>query len=182
MDISEQQKNQLLNIARNTIESIFSGKKVSKPNYEEDAILNTKSGVFVTLTIDEKLRGCIGYIISDRPLYDTLSDAAVQAAMNDPRFPSLTKDELDKIKIEISILSEPFPMKNYDEIEIGKHGLILEEAGMRGLLLPQVPIEHNMNREEFLDAICQKSGFHSGLWREKELNIELFTATVFGEK
>jgi AMMECR1 domain-containing protein len=73
-------------------------------------------------------------------------------------------------------------MKNYDDIEVGKHGLILEESGRRGLLLPQVPIEHGMDKEQFLDAICRKSGVSQNLWREKVLNISLFTATVIDEK
>lgn len=94
----------------------------------------------------------------------------------------MSKDELKDISIEISILSEPFFLGSYDEIELGKHGLILEEKGKRGLLLPQVPIEHNMNKEDYLDAICQKSGFNKSYWREKELKLKAFTATVFSEE
>ncbi len=73
-------------------------------------------------------------------------------------------------------------MKSYDDIVVGKHGLILEEGGQRGLLLPQVPVEHGMNKEQYLDAICRKTGVRQNLWREKLLNISLFTATVFNEK
>lgn len=95
--------------------------------------------------------------------------------------PPLSFAELPKLEIEISILSVPFPMNNYDEIEVGKHGLILEEKGRRGLLLPQVPIEHKMNRDQYLDAICEKTGFAPGYWRTKLLKINLFTADVFSE-
>ncbi len=79
-------------------------------------------------------------------------------------------------------MSEPFPLKSYDEIKLGVHGLIIEEEGRRGLLLPQVPIEHKMNKEEYLDAICQKAGLPKNLWREKQVNLSGFTATVFSEE
>lgn len=181
MELNDEIKNVLLKIARESIESIFSGTEVQSPDTNLYPILETHSGAFVTLTINKKLRGCIGYIISDRPLYETIKEAAVQAAKFDPRFAPVIEDELNKIAIEVSILSEPFPMKNYEEIELGKHGLILEEGGQRGLLLPQVPIEHNMTKDDYLDAICNKSGFHNSYWKEKQLNIDLFTATVFSE-
>ena len=116
------------------------------------------------------------------PLFETVCNAAIQASQNDPRFPSVHQSEINDLSIEISVLSEPFPLHSYDEIEIGKHGLILEEKGRRGLLLPQVPLEHHMNREQYLDAICQKSGFSSGYWRTKQLKLNAFTATVFCEK
>ncbi|MEK6552637.1 MAG: AmmeMemoRadiSam system protein A, partial [Bacteroidota bacterium] len=108
--------------------------------------------------------------------------AAIHASQNDPRFPSVRQSEVKDLLIEISVLSEPFPLNSYDEIEIGKHGLILEEKGRRGLLLPQVPIEHHMNREQYLNAICQKSGFSPGYWKTKQLKLNAFTATVFCEK
>ena len=128
------------------------------------------------------MRGCIGYIISNLPLHKTIKDAATQAAIGDPRFPKLTGAEFNKIAIEISILSEPFPMESYDDIIVGTHGLILTEQGQRGLLLPQVPIEHNMDKEEYLSALCEKTGFHPNLWKEKLLGIEMFTANVFSEE
>lgn len=183
MEISQEEKEYLLKLARQTISSIFSpSEKKPEPDYEKFPVLKSRSGTFVTITKKGRLRGCIGYIESNRPLFETIQDAARSAALNDPRFNPLTSEELQEIDLEISILSEPFPMKSYDDIVVGEHGLILEEAGMRGLLLPQVPIEHKMNKEEYLDAICNKTGFHSSLWREKLLNISLFTATVFAEK
>jgi len=181
MELNDDIKTILLKIARESIEAIFSGAGLQLPDFELFPILNSRSGAFVTLTINKKLRGCIGYIISDRPLHETIKDAAVQASQHDPRFAPVKEEELDKIKIEISILSEPFPMVSYDDIVLGKHGLILEENGQRGLLLPQVPIEHKMDREEYLEAICNKTGFHSSFWKEKQLNIKLFTATIFSE-
>lgn len=181
MELSEKQKKLLLSIAREAIKSIFTDEKIPDPDFEKEPLLNTRSGAFVTLTKKGKLRGCIGYIESDRPLFETIRDAAISAAKHDTRFSPVTEKELNEIDLEISILSKPFPMKSYEDIVIGQHGLILEERGRRGLLLPQVPVEHGMNKEEYLDAICNKTGFSSSLWREKLLHIKLFTATVFGE-
>ncbi len=179
MKISSEEKKILLDTARTSIKSVFTGEKFSKPDYKKYPVFNSHAGAFVTLTKSGSLRGCIGYIISDRPLFETVCDAAMQASQNDPRFPSVRQSEIKDLSIEISVLSEPFPLISYDEIEIGKHGLILEEKGRRGLLLPQVPIEHHMNREQYLDAICQKSGFPSGYWKTKQLQLSAFTATIF---
>ncbi len=172
----------LLNAARKSIESIFTGEKVPPADYTKYPVLAKNLGAFVTLTINKRLRGCIGYIVSGKPLYETVCDAAISAAINDPRFPPLSESELNLIDIEISILSEPFPMNSYDDIIVGKHGLILEEPGRRALLLPQVPIEHNMTKEQFLSALCEKAGLFGDCWKQKQLNISLFTAEVFSEK
>ncbi|MFC2132970.1 AmmeMemoRadiSam system protein A [Bacteroidota bacterium] len=182
MEISKKEKDILLSAARNTIEALFHDTNADPPDYEKYPILASRSGAFVTITIDGNLRGCIGYIIGDKPLFDTIRDAATSAAMSDPRFPQLSESELDKIQIEVSILSEPFPLDSYDDIELGKHGLILEEGGRRGLLLPQVPIEHNMDRDEYLSAICNKAGLPPHYWRQNELKLDAFTATVFSEE
>ncbi|MCL4549301.1 MAG: AmmeMemoRadiSam system protein A [Bacteroidetes bacterium] len=181
MEISLEEKKILLEAARNSIELLFKGEKVEEPDYTKHPIFKSHAGAFVTLTEYGSLRGCIGYIISDQPLWQTVCEAAVQASQNDPRFPSVRRSEIKNLEIEISILSEPFPLNSYDEIEIGKHGLILNEKGRRGLLLPQVPIEHHLNREQFLDAICQKTGFPAGYWQKKFLSLSAFTATVFSE-
>ncbi len=183
MELNNETKVYLLKLARKVIESEFNNEvEVPPADFEQFPILKTKAGAFVTLNENNNLRGCIGYIIGYMPLYDTVIEAAKQAAFGDPRFPPLVKPELGKIEIEISILSEPFPLNGYDEIEVGKHGLILEEEGRRALLLPQVPVEHKMNKEEFLSALCQKGGFPSNLWREKQLRLSAFTAIVFSEK
>jgi len=183
MDISKEEKQMLLETARDSIKSLFKPQmEIKELNSEKHPIFASKSGAFVTLTKNNNLRGCIGYIISDRPLYQTIKDAAIQAATSDPRFPPLSVDEIDKIELEISILSEPFPLKNYDEIIVGKHGLILEEGVHRGLLLPQVPIEHNLNKDEYLSALCQKAGLYADYWKEKQLKLKAFTATIFSEK
>lgn len=182
MELSVEEKNILLDAARRSINSIFYVEVIPEPDYGKYPVLKSKAGAFVTLTEKRRLRGCIGYIISDEPLFKTVCKAAIQAAEHDPRFAPVSKSELLKLCIEISVLSEPFPMKSYDDIIIGKHGLIMEEKGRRGLLLPQVPVEHNLNREQYLDAICQKTGFHAGYWRDKQLKMDMFTATVFSEE
>lgn len=183
MELTSEEKSILVQTARKSIESIIDKKKIELHiDPTKYPILTTKSGVFVTLKINEQLRGCIGYITTDEPLYKTIQDAATNAAFRDPRFPPLQKSEYDEINLEISILSEPFPMKSYDEIVLGEHGLILEENGRRGLLLPQVPIEHEMNKEEYLEAICRKTGIPNNEWKKKKLDMYLFTATVFDEK
>jgi len=181
MEITLEEKKILLSIARNSIETAFSKKNASPVEMAGHPLFKLNCGAFVTLTINHRLRGCIGYIISDRPVIDTIHDAARHAAFEDTRFAPLAETELSKVEIEISILSVPFPMNNYDEIEIGKHGLILEEKGRRGLLLPQVPVEHRMNREQYLDAICEKTGFPAGYWKTRQLKMNLFTADVFSE-
>jgi AmmeMemoRadiSam system protein A len=180
MNISQEEKDILLKAARQSITSLFYGKEPEKPDYDRYPLLKEKLGAFVTLTINHQLRGCIGYIIGREPLFDTICSAAIHAAVNDPRFPALTKSELDKIHIEISILSEFVPIKSYDEIIIGKHGLYLDEGG-GGLLLPQVATEHKMNREQFLSALCNKAGFYSDYWKERMLRIKVFTAEIFSE-
>lgn len=181
MKISSEEKDILLKAARHSISSLFDGKEPEKPNYKKYPLLKEKLGAFVTLTINHQLRGCIGYIIGREPLFDTICSAAIHAAVNDPRFSALKKSEFDKIHIEISILSEFVPIKNYDEIILGKHGLYLDEGG-GGLLLPQVATEHKMNRDEFLSALCNKAGFYSEFWKERQLKIKVFTAEIFSEE
>jgi AmmeMemoRadiSam system protein A len=182
MELSEEEKKILLKAARNSIGTLFNGGELPTIDYKKYPRLESKAGAFVTLTIEGNLRGCIGYIIGYGPLFKTVCDAAIQAATNDPRFFPLTEEEFRNVEIEVSVLSEPFPMKSYDDIVIGKHGLILEESGRRGLLLPQVPVEYNMDRDQYLTSLCQKAGFPGDCWRGRTLNISMFTANVFSEK
>jgi AmmeMemoRadiSam system protein A len=181
MNISIQEKDILLKSARQSIGALFDGKEPTPPDHQKYPLLQEKLGAFVTLTINHQLRGCIGYIIGQEPLFTTICTAAIHAAISDPRFPSLKKSEFEKIHIEISILSEFISIKSYDEIIIGKHGLYLDEGG-GGLLLPQVATEHKMNREQFLSALCNKAGFYNEYWKERVLKIKIFTAEIFSEK
>lgn len=182
MELSLEEKRILLNAARESIRSYFSQDGYPKADYEKYPVFKEHAGAFVTLTKDHALRGCIGYIIADEPLFLTVCDAARKAAFTDPRFDPLRPEELDKIELEISVLSPPFKMNSYDEIVLGKHGVILEDLGRRALLLPQVPIEHRMNKDEYLSALCEKAGLPSNLWQKRNLNMLLFTASVFSEE
>jgi AmmeMemoRadiSam system protein A len=182
MVLSIPEKKHLILLAHFSIESGFRPALEPLKTNGSSELLNSKLGVFVTITIDGKLRGCIGYVHSDDELSKTVMNASFQAAFNDPRFAPLTEEEFPKIKISISVLSETKQLKSYDDIVLGKHGLILEESGRKGLLLPQVPIEHNMNRDEFLSALCRKAGFKQNYWKEKDLILKCFTADVFSEE
>jgi AmmeMemoRadiSam system protein A len=181
MNIIKEEKEILLKAARQSIGSLFDGEEPRSPDYQKHPLLKEKLGAFVTLTINNQLRGCIGYIIGLEPLFETICSAAKHAAVSDPRFPSLKKSEFEKIHIEISILSDFVSINSYDQIVIGKHGVYLDEGG-GGLLLPQVAIEHNMNREQFLSALCNKAGFYSEYWKERLLKIKIFTAEIFSEE
>jgi uncharacterized protein len=182
MELSEKDKVILIDAARNSINSVFSVGYPPLINYDQHIFLKSNCGAFVTLRNNKELRGCIGYILGKTPLFETVCDAAKQAAFNDPRFPPLTQDEMDNLKIEISVLSIPQNIKNYEEIILGKHGLLLEEGLNKAVLLPQVAKENNYNVEEFLSALCEKAGLYSHLWKSKMLNLKTFEAQVFSEE
>lgn len=182
MEFNENEKRILLSAARESIRSVFDDTSVKPPEYTQYPDLQLPAGAFVTIRINSELRGCIGYIVSKTPLFETVCDAAKQAAFCDPRFFPLTEDEVEKVNIEISVLSIPEQINSYDEIELGKHGLIIEENGKRGLLLPQVATENNLSLEQFLTAICEKAFLPGDLWRRKQVNLSIFTAEIFSEK
>ncbi len=182
MNFSKDEKKLLLQIARGSIsEEIKKGERTAfGDNYPQH--IKEKYGVFVTLTIDDDLRGCIGYILGFSPLYEQVYDAAKKAAFEDPRFAPLSAEEFESIEIEISVLSVPKRIKSIDEIKIGKHGLIIEKETHHGLLLPQVAVKYNWNREEFLDHTCQKAGLRKHDWKSPQTKIEIFSASIFSEK
>ncbi len=181
MELTEKDKEVLLTAARDSITALYKKIPPPIPDYSQFPNLKINAGAFVTLKYSGQLRGCIGYIISKTSVFDTVCNAAVQAAAHDPRFFPVSENEIKEISIEISVLSEPVPIKEYSEIEIGTHGLILEYENYRSLLLPQVAIEHYFTVEEFLSALCEKAGLKRDLWRTEKVNINTFTATVFSE-
>jgi len=136
-------------------------------------------GAFTTLHTDHELRGCVGYVYPMYPLYRTVLETAVAAAFGDSRFWPVTEDEFPRLIIEISVLSPMFPIRAEDVI-IGKHGLVITQGQWRGLLLPQVPIEHGWDAQEFLRETCMKAGLLPDAWHH-DATIEAFTAEVFGE-
>jgi AmmeMemoRadiSam system protein A len=183
MQLSEEVKNILLLAARDAIKSRLYKSTPPQVEYSNYPELSEKNkGAFVTLTKHNELRGCIGYLEApDQSLLETICEAAKRAAFNDPRFNPLSSKELPEIKIEISILSRFSPINDYEEIKIGLHGLLLDEEGIRALLLPQVATEHNFTLQQFLTAICQKAGIDSYSWQKRKLKLKVFTAMIFSE-
>lgn len=167
-----------LKLARQALEHYFeAGDRLRSP--VKSGPLKEKRGAFVTLTVGGELRGCIGYPLPVKPLDETVIEMAVAAATEDSRFDPLAPDELKRLKIEISVLGLPEPAEA-GRIEVGRHGLIVSKGYRRGLLLPQVPVEHGWDRETFLRHGCLKAGLPPDEWK-RGAEIETFTAQVFSE-
>jgi AmmeMemoRadiSam system protein A len=178
--LTAEERAALLRTAREAVEARLAGRK---PQYPAAAgNLGSKRGAFVTLTRRGKLRGCIGFVIAERPLLATVEEAAQASAFQDPRFPPLTQAEFAEVRVEISVLSEPRPVRSIEEIQVGTHGLIVRKGYRSGLLLPQVATEYGWDRDTFLEHTCLKAGLPAGCWRESGTEIELFSAEVFGEE
>jgi hypothetical protein len=182
MVLSDEEKQILLKIARNTVETYVKSRKIPKIDVDDYPNLKQEVGVFVTLNKNKQLRGCIGYIRPIAPLAQAVSKMAIAAATEDPRFSPVTPDELKDIKIEITVLSELIRINNIEQIEVGKHGLYIVKGFNSGLLLPQVATEHGWNREEFLVHTCYKAGLPPNAWKEKDTEIFIFTGSIFHEE
>ena len=180
--LNEAQRKRLLEIARESIASyVRDGKR--KTFTEKDPLLNQNMGAFVTLHEAGELRGCIGNMVGQGPLYKTVADMAVEAATGDPRFQKLSPKEIDKIKIEISVLSPLKKVGSADEIKIPGHGVIVRQGYRSGVYLPQVATETGWNKEEFLTSLCaHKAGIAPNAWKDPATEIYTFTAEVFGEE
>ena len=163
------------------LDSLVVGEADEKP---PDPLVELRRGAFVTLRIGEELRGCLGHISADRPLRVLVPGLAVAASREDPRFPPLSADEVDRVTIEISVLTEPHVVDTKDpsSIVIGRDGLIVERGNARGLLLPQVAPELGWGPIQFLDATCEKAGLPKGAWREPGTRVLTFQADVFEEE
>lgn len=179
MALTERDKIELLNISRTTVESYLHGKSI--PSFEVNSpALKQKRGAFVSLHKGWVLRGCIGVIIPEKLLYETVIDMSVASATQDPRFPSVEASEIPEIIIEISALTPLNKVQDITEIEVGRHGLFIVKGLHRGLLLPQVAVEHGFDRDTFLDQTCLKAGLPSGSWKDGA-EIYVFGAEVFNE-
>jgi uncharacterized protein (TIGR00296 family) len=173
--------------ARQVIEAHVMGKKVPKLDLPDS--FKELGGVFVTINTYPKkdLRGCIGYPEPVLPLKDAIADAAKSASTRDPRFNPVSRKELDKIVVEVSLLTKPAlvkvakPKEYLAVIKIGRDGLIAERGMFRGLLLPQVPVEWKWDVHEFLDHTCMKAGLPADAWSDKATKIFSFQAQVFDE-
>lgn len=179
LGLDEQNKAELLRIARKSVEAAVRGEAV--PEFKAgSAILAEKRGAFVTLNKEGKLRGCIGHIRGIEPLYITVSKMAVAAALEDPRFNAVKPGELERLEIEISVLTPFEKISDPSEIVVGTHGLYIEKGHYHGLLLPQVATDYGWDRYEFLDHTCQKAGLPPGSWKEGAA-IYIFSAQIFSE-
>ena len=176
------QRKRLLQIAREAITSyVRDGKRIEFT--ESDPVLNQPMGAFVTLHENGELRGCIGNMTAQGPLYKTVADMSIEAATGDPRFNRLSKNELDKINIEISALSPLQKVKSADEIKIPGNGVVVRKGFRSGVFLPQVANETGWGKEEFLSCLCsQKAGLPPDAWKDSSTEKFIFTAEVFGEK
>jgi AmmeMemoRadiSam system protein A len=167
----------LLQLAHRAIEARIANRELDlKPPTPR---LEEKRGAFTTLHLEGELRGCVGYVVPIYSLYQTVAETAVAAAFHDMRFPPVTSEEAPWLKIEISVLS-PLCAISPEQIEIGHHGLVITYGTRRGLLLPQVPLEHAWDRLTFLEQTCLKAGSPPDAWRRGAV-IEAFTAEIFGE-
>jgi len=184
LGLREEEKAELLKLARKSIEARLRNEKapeLAKETLDAHPILRQERGAFVTITIGGRLRGCIGNIRGVAPLDETISRMAVSAATEDPRFPTLEPGELEKIAIEISVLTPFEKISDPELIEVGRHGLYLEKGMNRGLLLPQVATEYGWDRYHFLDQTCLKAGLPAGAWKEGA-DIYVFSAQIFNEE
>ena len=184
--ISDDDGQVLVKTARQVVIEYLKGNKTELPK-EIKSRFSFKSGVFVTLNKKEDLRGCIGFPTPDRMLHQSLVDAAVASATEDPRFPPVRFEELDEITFEVTILTPPVEIKVKDPseypkmIKIGRDGLIVKWEFGAGLLLPQVPVEYGWSEEEFLNHTCEKAGASLNHWKQKGTKILKFEGIVFKE-
>jgi len=176
-EYSPPERDLLLRLAHRSIEAALEERalELSPPSDH----LAEYRGAFTTLHLHRRLRGCIGYVFPTSPLYRTVAETARAAALDDPRFHPVTRDEVMALKVEISVLS-PLRLIAPEKIEVGKHGLVVTQGSRRGLLLPQVPVEWDWGAETFLAQTCLKAGLAPDAWRYGA-ELQAFTAEVFGE-
>ncbi len=193
-EFSVEEGTMLINFARDNIEFFLKNdRKIPIPTLIKEKFTN-KYGAFVTLNkYNEQgnpLRGCIGYIEPKYSLYEVIHRVSINSAIEDPRFPSVTYEEMDNLIIELSILTPPklleinVPDEYLNKIIIGRDGLIVEKGMRRGLLLPQVPIDHDRNWdvETFLSQTCIKAWLDSQAWKDLSTKVYSFQAILFEEK
>lgn len=174
-------KKRLLEISRETITRALESGKGSDDRFIADGVPQESRGAFVTLHLKNRLRGCIGTFKGEGPLSKTVSEMSVQAALHDPRFPPLSRDELDDVEIEISALTPMREVKSHEEVIVGEHGVYITKGFKHGVLLPQVAAEQGWDRETFLDHTCLKAGLKHGDWKKPGVKISVFSAEVFNE-
>jgi len=179
--LSDHDKNELLALARKSVEMAVAEHKEVEPEASLSEALNQDRGAFVTLREGGELRGCIGYTSAIKPLYRTVRETATLAALRDPRFRPVEVAELPKLDYEISVLSPLRRVLDTQQIKVGQDGLLMKNGDHEGLLLPQVPVEQKWDRQRFLEETCGKAGMRSSCWQDADTDIFRFTAVVFGE-
>ena len=176
------QRKALLQRARHAIAAQLQDEAISDwPDDELADLSDTHRGAFVTLHIDGQLRGCIGNIEGTKPLPELVTEMARAAAFNDPRFQPLRAEELEKLDIEISVLSPLSRVTSPEEIKIGEHGLLIRRGMRQGLLLPQVAIARDWEVTTFLKYVCKKANLPDDAWQDPDSELFCFSAEVFSE-
>jgi AmmeMemoRadiSam system protein A len=177
--LSEAEQKAILELARRAVvEAVCHNRRLEK--IPDNGVLASRCGVFVTLHVAKRLHGCIGVIEAKEPLAESVTHCAMSAALEDPRFSRMQPADLATLEVEVSLLSPLEPIRTED-IEIGKHGLLIEQGFQRGLLLPQVAVEHSLDRERFLRETCHKAGLPGDAWRAAATRIYGFTCEVFAD-
>jgi len=181
--LTASEKNELLRGARQALTAALTpgaqAPLLNSTNFS--ATLQLKRGAFVTLhNQHHELRGCIGTFETHDSLFETVARMAVAAGLHDPRFPKVTPGEMENLKFEISVLSESLPC-HPEDIIVGQHGMMIKKGFSRGVLLPQVATEWNMDRKQFLAAVCQKAGLAPDAWQREDVELRCFTAEVFSD-
>jgi AmmeMemoRadiSam system protein A len=177
--LSKTEKQFLLQTARRSIADFL--KNGQPPQIKAPEKLRAPGAAFVTLSKKGRLRGCIGYTQAVEPLYQTVSTCAIKAATSDHRFPPVQADELAQLHIEISVLTPLEKVSSFDEIEVGRDGLMIIMGRYRGLLLPQVAVENGWDRLTFLEQTCRKAGLPVNAYLSSEAVVYSFQALIFGE-
>lgn len=178
--LNQQEKTFLLEVARRSIEAVVNKESIPPLDPPTDRLKEPR-GVFVTLTKGGMLRGCIGYIQAIKPLATSVSEMAISAAINDPRFPPVSAKETEKLRIEISVLT---PLERIDDpevVQVGRDGIYIKKGMFSGLLLPQVATEQGWDRTTFLEQTCYKAGLPSNAYKEADTEIFIFQALIFNE-
>jgi AmmeMemoRadiSam system protein A len=176
-EFSAEERAILLHVVHQSIEAALDGRELTLTSPSPH--LDEQRGAFTTLYVRGQLRGCVGFVFPVASLYRTVAETARSAAFEDARFDPVTKPDLEHLTVDISVLSSLRPIQA-DAIEVGRHGLLVSMGPYRGLLLPQVPVEHGWDRITFLEQTCRKAGLPSDAW-QKGATLEAFTAEVFGE-
>ncbi|HXW14937.1 MAG TPA: AmmeMemoRadiSam system protein A, partial [Terriglobia bacterium] len=176
------EKDALMKIARASVEAAVRERKTYLVGSLDFPRLQEARGAFVTLKEHGELRGCIGYITPMKSVAETVRDVAAYAALEDSRFTPVTTQELPLLEYEISVMSPLRRVLSVKEIKVGKHGLIMKQRDIEGILLPQVPVEEHWDRDTFLAETCLKAGLPRDAWKDDDTDIFMFTALVFGQR